>query len=80
MATKLDQQAKDTLRGYGVSQAAWLRAYPACDTCGCPDDRCIGFHHEAGGPCDLQYWLDEPSTHPDEVREQLQRAAARMWA
>ena len=21
------------------------------DDCGCPDDRCIGYHHEAGEPC-----------------------------
>lgn len=21
------------------------------DTCGCPDDRCVGYHHEADAPC-----------------------------
>lgn len=21
------------------------------DACGCPDDRCIGYHHDVGEPC-----------------------------
>ncbi len=56
---QLTPEAKATLRSYGVSQAAWLRLYPNCDRCGCPDDRCIGYHHEEGGPCDLRYWIED---------------------
>jgi hypothetical protein len=48
---KLNTEARETLRAYGVSQAAWTRhhfgvSYPwRGDACGCPDDRCIGYHH-----------------------------------
>ena len=51
------QDAKDTLRGAGVSQAAWARANGYSDgrwfgdDCGCPDDRCIGYHHDEGEEC-----------------------------
>lgn len=56
---RLTAEGRATLRVYGVTAAAWLRLYPACDDCGCPDDRCIGYHHVDGGPCDLQYWLQD---------------------
>lgn len=57
--TKLNHYAKQTLAAYGITQAAWLRLYPYCDQCGCPDDRCIGFHHADDQPdsCDLSEWI-----------------------
>ncbi len=54
---KLNEDAKAALRDAGVSQAAWARAnyYDdggwCGDACGCPDDRCIGFHHFEGEEC-----------------------------
>lgn len=59
MATRLNNEAKQTLAEYGVSQAAWLRLYPSCDRCGCPDDRCIGYHHDEQMECDLRYWIED---------------------
>lgn len=55
---KLNIEARATLRAAGVSQAAWVRrfygpdvkAWPG-DACGCPDDRCIGFHHDDQDGC-----------------------------
>lgn len=34
------------------------------DSCGCPDDRCIGYHHDGGEECQclpasLDAWIDE---------------------
>jgi hypothetical protein len=40
----LNEAAKDALGG-GWHHAGRLRA------CGCPDDRCAGFHHGAGQEC-----------------------------
>ena len=53
---KLTEDAKITLREAGVSQAAWAREHFADgqwhgDACGCPDDRCIGFHHYGAEDC-----------------------------
>lgn len=55
---KLNADARDTLRAWGVSQAAWIRHHfgPDAktwhgDACGCTDDRCIGHHHEGPGDC-----------------------------
>ncbi len=56
---QLTPDAKATLRAYGISQAAWLRLYPDCDRCGCPDDRCIGYHHDTDDECDMRVWLEE---------------------
>lgn len=59
--TSLTAQAKETLRNYGVTQAAWLRAFPQCDRCGCSDDRCIGYHHTDELDCGcLTVLLTEP--------------------
>ena len=55
--SKLNERAKTALRDAGVSQAAWARTnYMAdgkwCgDACGCPDDRCIGHHHDEDEEC-----------------------------
>lgn len=73
--TNLTTQAKDTLRGWGVTQAAWLRAYPDCDRCGCSDDRCIGHHHTDETDCGcLSVLLSDPywrRHHSAEVTAQL---------
>jgi hypothetical protein len=53
----LNATAKAALRDAGVSQAAWARANHSADgnwngdACGCPDDRCINHHHDAGEEC-----------------------------
>jgi hypothetical protein len=51
--------ARLTLAEFGVPLAVWARLYPDCDDCGCPDDRCIGYHHDEGQPCDLRYWIEQ---------------------
>jgi hypothetical protein len=55
-SSKLNDTAKATLRDAGISHAAWFRAngYQGTwggDSCGCPDDRCIGFHHTGPDNC-----------------------------
>lgn len=61
MANRLNHAAKATLREYGITQAGWLRAHPSCDVCGCPDDRCIGYHHGSSDDdgCDLRWWIED---------------------
>jgi hypothetical protein len=67
---KLNEYAKAGLRGAGVPQAEWARRHFTDgrwhgDACGCPDDRCIGYHHDGDGDCgclpalliDWQAWL-----------------------
>jgi hypothetical protein len=55
--TRLNDAAKAALSDAGVSQAAWGRAQGWADgrwhgdACGCPDDRCIGYHHGDGDEC-----------------------------
>lgn len=54
--TTLTHQAKTALRDAGVSQAAWARQHFLDgkwhgDRCGCPDDRCIGYHHDDEDDC-----------------------------
>ena len=54
--TQLNTAARDELGAAGISQSAWTRAHFADgrwrgDACGCPDDRCIGRHHDADEPC-----------------------------
>ena len=55
--TVLNATAQGALRDAGVTQGAWARANYMpdgrwCgDTCGCPDDRCIGFHHDSPADC-----------------------------
>lgn len=48
--SRLNAEAKAALREAGISQATWAREHCGGskwygDACGCPDDRCIGFHH-----------------------------------
>jgi len=53
----LNATAKATLRAAGVSQSEWARRNWSGDgtwhgdACGCPDDRCIGFHHDGPRDC-----------------------------
>lgn len=54
---ELTDQAREQLRAAGISEAQWARENGFADgvwggdACGCPDDRCIGFHHDATGDC-----------------------------
>lgn len=67
--TALHAQARDTLKWAGFSQAAWIRRHFGedaktwrGDACGCPDDRCTGFHHDAQDECGcLEALLDDLS-------------------
>lgn len=53
----LDRDARDLLAAHGLTGAAWARwCFPRSrrwhgDSCGCTDDRCIGYHHDAHEPC-----------------------------
>jgi hypothetical protein len=52
----LSADARLTIRNSSISIAAYMRYWAGDgrwggDRCGCPDDRCIGFHHEAGEEC-----------------------------
>ena len=55
--TRLNATAKAALKNYGVSQAEWARRnyYSGGrwggDACGCPDDRCTGYHHDGPDDC-----------------------------
>ena len=55
--SQLNATAKTALRDAGVTVAEWARAQGWADgrwrgdACGCPDDRCIGFHHLKGEEC-----------------------------
>jgi hypothetical protein len=58
MSARLNTEARETLRWAGVSQAAWTRHHFGADAktwhgdaCGCPDDRCIGHHHDEHDDC-----------------------------
>ncbi|TNC20901.1 helix-turn-helix domain-containing protein [Amycolatopsis alkalitolerans] len=54
---RLNSEAREQLRAAGISQAQWARLnyFPDGkwygDACGCPDDRCIGFHHDTNDEC-----------------------------
>lgn len=58
--TQLNEDARALLQGYiaePVTETAWARFWQAGDPewggdeCGCPDDRCIGHHHNANETC-----------------------------
>jgi hypothetical protein len=54
---ELNETAKAMLRDAGITEAEWDRANYGTgsnwtgDACGCPDSRCIGFHHFHAGDC-----------------------------
>ncbi|MFF5988110.1 hypothetical protein [Prauserella flavalba] len=54
--TKLNARAREELHWAGISQAAWARQHFQDghwhgDACGCPDDRCVGHHHDENDDC-----------------------------
>lgn len=62
----LGREARAELRDAGITPAEWARRHSSPDgtwygdRCGCPDDRCTGYHHEAGQPCGcLRVLLDD---------------------
>jgi hypothetical protein len=51
MSGTLSRAALAQLRGWGISRRQWVEAHGhegrwLGDRCGCPDDRCDGFHHD----------------------------------
>ncbi|SDR90613.1 hypothetical protein SAMN04489751_0769 [Brevibacterium sandarakinum] len=53
---KLNDEAKAVLSIAGVTQAEWARRWFGettwrGDVCGCPDERCRGYHHDKSEPC-----------------------------
>jgi len=56
---RLDRDAREEIglwAGAGVTIAGYVRwSWPdgvwRGDRCGCTDDRCIGYHHDANGGC-----------------------------
>lgn len=54
--TTLTKQARETIKESGLTIAGYKRwnGYESGwggDRCGCPDDRCIGFHHFTEDDC-----------------------------
>lgn len=54
--SRLNADAKWQLKNAGITQVAWAREYFTDgqwhgDECGCPDDRCIGYHHDGPDDC-----------------------------
>ena len=54
---RLNESARLTLRNAGLSPTDWAHAHGYSDgkwggdQCGCPDDRCIGYHHDDPDEC-----------------------------
>ncbi|WP_275293211.1 hypothetical protein [Amycolatopsis sp. La24] len=54
---RLNADALDVLAAHGLTEAQWARENHYADgrwggdACGCPDDRCIGFHHDEHDEC-----------------------------
>jgi hypothetical protein len=54
--SRLNAEAKRQLKDAGITQVAWAREHWLDgkwhgDECGCPDDRCIGYHHDSNEEC-----------------------------
>lgn len=54
--SRLNAAAREQLKWAGVSVENWSRLHMADrrwfgDACGCPDDRCIGYHHDNQNDC-----------------------------
>lgn len=57
----LNMEARETIKSSGISIAAYVRdQMPSSgqdgrtwrgDSCGCTDDRCIGYHHDERDEC-----------------------------
>lgn len=61
----INREALAQIRDYGLTRAAYVSCFSRSgvwygDSCGCVDDRCIGYHHEAGESCHcLSSWIRE---------------------
>lgn len=55
--TKLNANAREILKWCGLTPKKWaiIQGQPDGkwygDACGCPDDRCIGYHHDESDEC-----------------------------
>lgn len=54
---RLNDEARTALEAAGITPAAWARRWFDVvswwgDVCGCPDDRCIGYHHDRQDDCE----------------------------
>lgn len=54
--TSLNPAALATLRAAGITSTQWTQQHGHGETwfgdaCGCPDDRCIGYHHHRADDC-----------------------------
>lgn len=64
--SQLNDDASAILAAHGLTPRQWAELHghgPTWegDSCGCPDDRCIGHHHAPGDPCGcLHVLLLEP--------------------
>lgn len=54
----LNHAARETLQLAGLTSRQWAQRHGYAsaaewrgDECGCPDDRCIGYHHDAEEEC-----------------------------
>lgn len=54
---QLNDEARFLLQGHDITETDWARYWHGGktawggDACGCPDDRCIGYHHVSTEPC-----------------------------
>lgn len=56
--TRLNYAARETLKDEGLTSRQWAQRHGYAsaaewrgDECGCPDDRCIGYHHDENDEC-----------------------------
>lgn len=70
----LNSDARYRLQEAGISQAEWIRRWSwgpqwYGDACGCPDDHCINYHHNAGEDCRcLEALITDPEIRTRRVR------------
>jgi len=78
--TTLTATARATLHAAGIAPAEWSRRHFTDgrwhgDVCGCPDDRCVGHHHDYPDDCGcLPALIDELHT-----TRRADAAAAPIW-
>lgn len=77
---KLNQSARQTIKWSGATITDYVRHYSGSDgewrgdSCGCVDDRCIGYHHDAADECGcLPAWIDDmlAAQRVDRIRADL---------
>lgn len=81
--TQLNSEARATLQDAGFTSRQWaqLHGYSGAtdwrgDQCGCTDDRCIGYHHDAVDECGCLRALIEE----DRRTQQASAAGREVWA